>query len=254
MISNRFYSFQIHFKLLDWQFSLSDMVRRLEEELDSANGESRHLSAELARTTARYKRAQKHNTKTMAEVTTLTGDLEEANLTVHINMMRNADLMSRLDALRLQLDLTATDKEFLHASTQTDPLPSVVTSPSLIAGPQSPPPNDDAPDMPPDSPSEGTVFSTPKDGKSAFRRQLKYKRKLGAASVTLSSMPTTPETPDSETDTPRSRTKELLSQCFTTPKKISPRIVKHLDVNFGIMSAMKSASKSHRRLFLSYKV
>ena len=75
--------------------------------------------------------------------------------------------------------------------------------------------------MTPGSPSEGTVFSTPKDGKSSFRGQLKYKRKLGAASVTASSMPTTPETPDSETHTP------------------------HLDVNFGIMSAMKSASKSH---------
>ena len=162
------------------------MVRRLEEELDSANGESRHLSAELVRTTARYKRAQKHNTKTMAEVATLTGDLEEANLTVHRNALRNTDLMSWLDALRHQLDVVATDKEFLHASTQTDPLPSVITSPSLVAGRKSPHPDDDAPDMPPDSPSEGTVFSTPKDGKSAFRRQLKYKRKLGAASVTPS--------------------------------------------------------------------
>ena len=178
------------------------MVRHLEEELDSANGESRHLSAELARTTARYKHAQKHNTKTMAEVATLTGDLEEANLTVHSNTLRNADLMSRLDALRYQLDVTATNKEFLHASTQTDPLPSVVTSPSLVAGPQSPPPNDDALDMPPDSPSEGTVFSTPKDGKSAFHRQLKYKHKLGAASVTSSSTPTTPETPNSQKHSP----------------------------------------------------
>ena len=80
------------------------MVRRLEEELDSANGESRHLSAELARTTARYKRAQKHNTKTMAEVATLTGDLKEANLTVHSNTLRNADLMSRLDAIIFQID------------------------------------------------------------------------------------------------------------------------------------------------------
>ena len=67
--------------------------------------------------------------------------------------------------------MPAADKD--HASTQTDPLPSVVTSPSLVAGRQSPPPDDDAPDMPPDSPSDG--------GKSAFRRQLKYKRKLGAA-------------------------------------------------------------------------
>ena len=41
---------------------------------------------------------------------------------------------SRLDALRHQLDVVAIDKEFLHASTQTDPLPSVVTSPSLVAG------------------------------------------------------------------------------------------------------------------------
>ena len=103
------------------------MVRRLEEELDSANGESRHLSAELVRTTARYERAQEHNTKTMNEVSTLTGDLEEANLTVHGHALRNIDLMSRLDALRHQLDDMAIDKKFLHASTQTDPLPSVVT-------------------------------------------------------------------------------------------------------------------------------
>ena len=221
------------------------MVRRLVEELDLANGESQHLSAELAKTTARYKRAHKVNTKTMAEVTTLTGDLEEANLTVHSCTLRNADLMSRLDALKHQLNVTATDKEFLHASTQTDHFPSVVTSPSLVASTQSPPPNDDAPDMPPDGPSEGMVFCTPNDAKSAFSGQVKYKRKLGAVSVTASCMPTTPETPDSETHTPRSQTKELLSQCFSTPKKISPHIVKRLDVNFGIMSAMKSASKSH---------
>ena len=59
------------------------------------------------------------------------------------------------------------------------------------------------------------------------------------------STPNIPEIPDSDAHTPRAQTKELLSQCFTTPKKISSRIVKRLDVNFGIMSAMKSASKSH---------
>ena len=138
------------------------MVRRLEVELDSSNGESRHFSAELVRTTARYERAQEHNTKTMAEVATLTGDLEEANLTIHGHALRNIDLMSRLDALRHQVDVVAIDEEFLHASTQTDPLPSVVTSPSLVAGRKFPPPVDDAPDMPPDSPSDGMDLSTPK--------------------------------------------------------------------------------------------
>ena len=106
------------------------MVRRLEEELDSSNGESWHFSAELVRTTARYERAQEHNTKMMAEVATLTGDLEEANLTIHGHALRNIYFMSRFDALRHQVDVVAIDKEFLHASTQTDPLPSVVTSPS----------------------------------------------------------------------------------------------------------------------------
>ena len=222
------------------------MVRRLEEELESANAESRHLSAELVRTTARYERAQEHNTKTMAEVATLTRDLEEANLTIHGHVLKNTDLLYRLGALRHQVDVAAIDKDLLHASTQTDPLPSVVMSPSLVAGRKSPPPDDDAPDMPPDSPSDSTDLSTPKDGgKLAFHRQLKYKRKLGAASVTPSSMPNTPETSDSDTHTPHAWMKELLSQCFTTPKKISPRILKHLDVNFEIMSAMKSASKSH---------
>ena len=196
------------------------MVRRLEEELDSANGESWHLSAELVRTTAWYEHAQEHTTKTMAEVATLTGDLEEANLTIHGHALRNIDLMSRLDALRHQLDVVAIDKEFLHASTQTDPLPSVVTSLSLVAGRKSPPLDDDAPDMPPDSPSDGMDLPTPKDGKSAFRRQLKYKRKLGAASVTPSSMPTTPETPDSNTQTPRSRTKEQYVNIKNTKMRI----------------------------------
>ena len=150
MISNRLYWFQIHFKLLHWQFSLSDTVRRLEEELDSCNGESRHFknSAELVRTTACYEHAQEHNTKTMAEVATLTGDLEVANLMIHSHALRNIDLMSRLDALRHQVDVVAIDKEFLHVSTQTDPLPSVVTSPSFVAGRKSPPPVDDAPTAP----------------------------------------------------------------------------------------------------------
>ena len=157
------------------------MVRHLEEELESANAYSRHFSAELVRTTARYERAQERNTKTMAEVATLTGDLEEANITIHGHKLRNTDLLSRLSALRHQVDVTAIDKDFLHASTQTDPIPSVVTSPSLVAGRKSPPPDDDAPEMPPDSPCDGTDLSTPKDGgKSAFRRQLKYKCKLGA--------------------------------------------------------------------------
>ena len=133
------------------------MVRRLEEELDSANGESRHLSAELARTTARLERLQER--------------IQGHALTNSHLVSRNADLLSRNSVLRQQqLDMTATDKD--HASTQTDPLPSVITSPSLVTGRQSPAPDDDAPDMPPDSPSDG--------GKSAFRRQLKYKRKLGA--------------------------------------------------------------------------
>ena len=157
MVSNRFYGFQIHFKLLQWQFSLSDMVRRLEEELDSSNGESRNFSAELVRNTARYERAQEHNTKTMAEVATLTGDLEEANLTIHGHALRNIYLMSWFDALRHQVDVMAIDKEFLHVSTQTDPLPSVVTSPSLVAGRKSPSPVDDAPDLPPDSPNDEPV-------------------------------------------------------------------------------------------------
>ena len=106
----------------------------------------------------------------MAKVATLTGDLVEASTTIQCYELRNADLSSRNSALRQQLDMTVADKD--HASTQTDPLPSVVTSPSLVAGRQSPPPADDGPDMPPDSPSDG--------GKSAFCRQLKYKRKLGA--------------------------------------------------------------------------
>ena len=106
----------------------------------------------------------------MAKVATLTGDLVEATTTIQCYEFRNADLSSQNSALRQQLDMTAADKD--HASTQTDPLPSVVTSPSLIAGRQSPPPADDAPDMPPDSPSDA--------GKSAFCRQLKYKCKLGA--------------------------------------------------------------------------
>ena len=124
--------------------TVTDMVRRLEEELDSSNGESWHFNAELVRTSAQYEHAQEHNTKTMGKVATLTGDLEEANLTIHGHTLRNIDLMSRLDALRHQVDVVAIDKEFLHASTQTDPLPSVVTSPSLVAGRQSPPPVDDA--------------------------------------------------------------------------------------------------------------
>ena len=70
--------------------------------------------------------------------------------------------MSRLDALRHQVDVVAIDKEFLHAYTQTDPLRSVVTSPSLVSGCKSPPPVDDTPDMPPDSPSDGMDLSTPK--------------------------------------------------------------------------------------------
>ena len=169
--------------------TVTDMVRRLEEELDSSNGESRHFNAELVRTSAQYERAQEHNTKTMAKVATQTGDLEEANLTIHGHTLRNIDLMSRLDALRHQVDVVAIDKEFLHASTQTDPLPSVVTSPSLDDGRKFPPPVDDAPDMSADSPSDDMDLSTSKVGKSAFRRQLKYKRKLDAASVTPSSAP-----------------------------------------------------------------
>ena len=70
--------------------------------------------------------------------------------------------MSRFNALRHQVDVMAIDKEFLHASTQTDPLPSVVTSPSLVACRKSPPPVDDIPDMPPDSTSDGMDLSTPK--------------------------------------------------------------------------------------------
>ena len=110
------------------------------------------------------------NAKAMAKVATLTGDLVEANTTIKCYELRKADLSSRISALRQQLDMTVANKD--HASTQTGPLPSDVTSPSLVASPQSPPLADDAPDMPPDSPSDG--------GKSAFCRPLKYKRKLGA--------------------------------------------------------------------------
>ena len=124
----------------------------------------------MARTKAGYERVEECNAKTMAKVATLTGDLVEATITIQGYKLRNADLSSRNSALRQQLDMSAADKD--HASTQTDPLPSVVTSPSLVAGRQFPPPEDDAPDMPPDSPSDGD--------KSAFCRQLKYKRKLGA--------------------------------------------------------------------------
>ena len=113
----------------------------------------------------------------MAKVATMAAELEDAAITIQGQKLRkaellrrHADLSSQNSALRQQLDMPAADKD--HASTQTDPLPSVVTSPSLVAGPQSPPPADDAPDMPPDSPSDG--------GKSAFCRQLEYKRKLGA--------------------------------------------------------------------------
>ena len=211
-----------------------------------AKTETLDLTTELARTRGPYQRVQEHHAKTLAEVTTLTGDLEETNLTINGHILRNKDLSNRFSVLRHQVDASALQKDLEHVSTQTDPLPSL----SLAASRQPPPPNDDAPDMAPDSPGDGTGGMPGRDteepsttlddsdlstlkhgGKSAFLRQ-KYKRKLGAASVTPSS---TPNTPDSNTHTPHARTKELLSQCFTTPKKISPRIVKRLDVNFGIM-------------------
>ena len=220
------------------------------------------MTTKLARARGRYQRVQEHHAKTLAEVTTLTGDLEEANLTINGHVLRNKDFSNRFSALRRQVDASAPQKDLEHVSTQTDPLPSLITSPSLAAGRKPPPPDGDAPDMAPGRPGDGTGgmpgrdteepsttpddsdLSTPKHGgKSAFLRQ-KYKHKLGAASVTPSSTPNTLEIPDSDTHSPCARTKEL-SQCFTTPKKIYPLIVQCLDVNFGIMSATKSASKSH---------
>ena len=153
------------------------MVRRLEQQLERVMDNARYYSAELARTTARLERSQERNAMTMAETATMAAELGDAAITIQGQTLRKTELLrrhaylsSQNSALRQQLDMPAADKD--HASTQTDPLPSVVTSPSLVAGCQSPPPNDDAPDMPPDSPSDG--------GKSAFCRQLKYKRKLGA--------------------------------------------------------------------------
>ena len=168
-----FHLFQIHFKLLHWQFSLSDEVRRLEEEIECVN-------AEVARTKAGYERVEECNAKTMAEVATLAGDLVEATMTIQGNELRNVDLLSLISVLRHQLDVTATDKDCLHASTQTDPLPSVVTS---LSRPRSSVPSSRwwCPGHATDGPREGTDLSTPNDGgKSAFRRQLKYKHKLGA--------------------------------------------------------------------------
>ena len=93
MISNRFYWFQIHFKLLHWQFSLSDVVRRLEGELESANADSRYFSAELARTTARLERSQERNAKTMAETATMAAELEDAAITIQGHTLRKVDLL-----------------------------------------------------------------------------------------------------------------------------------------------------------------
>ena len=117
----------IDFKLLHWPFSLSDLVHHLEDELESAK-------TELTTTRGRYERVQEHPAKLLAEVTTLTGDLEEANLTITRHVLRNKDLSNRFSALRRQIDTTALQKDVEHVSTQTDPLPSLVTSPSLAAG------------------------------------------------------------------------------------------------------------------------
>ena len=165
-----FHLFQIHFKLLHWQFSLSYEVRRLQEEIECVN-------AEVARTKAGYEGVEECTAKTMAKVAIMAAELQDVAITIQGQKLRRAELLrrhanllSQNSVLRQHLDMPMADKD--HASTQTDPLPSVVTSPSLVAGPQSPPPADDAPDMPPDSPSDG--------GKLAFCRQLKYMRKLGA--------------------------------------------------------------------------
>ena len=135
-ISIRFHLFQIHFKLLHWQFSLSDVVCRLEQQLERVMDDARYYGAELARTTARLERSQERNAMTMAETATMAAELEDAAITIKGQKARktellrqHAELTSQNSALRQQLDMPAADKD--HASTQTDPLPSVVTSPSL---------------------------------------------------------------------------------------------------------------------------
>ena len=84
---------------------------------------------------------------------------------------------------------------------------------------------------PPPAPKE-TVQQTPGN-----------KDKRTSACSLDSLLPSSPVTPSSPLYTPRSRTKKLLKQCFMSPKKVSDRIKRRLEVNFATMSAMKSANK-----------